>query len=133
MKAVEAATATGRVARDFRFCDQINDAALDATSDVAEGFARYYPREFARFLDYAISSLEEVRVRTEAGYRRGHFTAETTSNLLQLCARASKATRNFRAYLWTVDPKKLPPKPESIARPDIRRQRRQQRKRHEPS
>jgi hypothetical protein len=54
MKKVEAGTATGNVAQDFRFCDQINDAALDAAADVAEGFARFYPGEFARFLDYAI-------------------------------------------------------------------------------
>ncbi len=70
MKSVEAATATGRVAMDFKFCDQVNDAALDVTADVAEGFARFYPGEFARFLDYAIASLAEVRMRLEAGYRR---------------------------------------------------------------
>jgi four helix bundle protein len=70
MKSVEAATATGRVAMDFKFCDQVTDAALDAAADVAEGFARFYPGEFARFLDYAIASLAEVRMRTEAGYRQ---------------------------------------------------------------
>lgn len=108
-KAVEAATAIGKVAADRRFCNQINDAALDATSDVAEGFARYYPREFARFLDFAIGSLEEVHRRTEAGYRRGYFIAATTSSLLQLQARADKACRNLRMYLWSVKKADLPP------------------------
>ena len=55
MKLLEAKTSMGKVSHDFRFCDQLNDAALDATADVAEGFARYYPGEFARFLDYAIA------------------------------------------------------------------------------
>lgn len=79
MKLVEAKTATGKVSRDFEFCNQLNDATLDAAADVAEGFARYYPRVFAQFLDYAIASLAEVQVRTAAGYRRGYFSAETTS------------------------------------------------------
>jgi four helix bundle protein len=111
MKSLEAATATGRVAMDFKFCDQVNDAALDATADVAEGFARFYPGEFARFLDYAIASLEEVRTRTEAGYRRKYFAAQTTSDLLQLCARADRAARGLRRYLWSVDRTKLPSRP----------------------
>jgi four helix bundle protein len=63
MRKISAATPAGPASRDFRFRDQINDAAADAASDVAEGFARFYPGEFARFLDYAISSLEEVRIR----------------------------------------------------------------------
>ncbi len=41
------------------FEGSFNDAALDAASDVAEGYVRYYPGEFGRFLDYAISSLAE--------------------------------------------------------------------------
>jgi four helix bundle protein len=111
MKKVEAGTATGNVAQDFKFCDQINDAALDAAADVAEGFARFYPREFARFLDYAIASLAEVRTRTEAGYRRQYFSEKTTSDVLQLCARADKAARGLRAYLWSVEKTDLPPRP----------------------
>jgi hypothetical protein len=49
MKLVEAETAKDPIARHFKFCDQLNDAALDAASDVAEGFVRYYPRDFAAF------------------------------------------------------------------------------------
>lgn len=39
---------------DRSFCDQIRDAAEDATADVAEGFVRFKPREFAQFLGYAL-------------------------------------------------------------------------------
>lgn len=114
---LEAETSTGAVARDRRFCGQLNDAALDAAADVAEGFARYYPREFARFLDYAIASLAEVRVRTEAGYRRGLFSDPSASDLLNLCARADRACRNLRAYLWTVRREDLPPRPDRTQPP----------------
>jgi four helix bundle protein len=107
------ATATGRVAKDYKFCDQINDAAGDALSDVAEGFARFYPRDFAHFLDYAVSSLEEVRTRVTVGYQRKYFDERTTSDLIHLCYRAEAAAKHLRAYLWSVKKEDLP------ARPDI--------------
>jgi four helix bundle protein len=122
MKAVEAETSTGTVARHFRFCDQLNDAALDAASDVAEGFVRYHPGEFARFLDFAISSLEEVRTRTESGYRRRWFSPEATSRILNLWARSNTACRNLRAYLWTVRKEDLPPRPHRVP-PKLRQRR----------
>jgi four helix bundle protein len=128
MKLLESKTAMGKVSHDFRFCDQLNDAALDAAADVAEGFARYYPAEFARFLDYAIASLEEVRTRTAAGYRRGYFTAETASDALQLCARADKAARGLRRYLWSVDKSRLPPKPDRAEAAEIARRLRKRRR-----
>jgi four helix bundle protein len=67
---VQAATEKAPASKDFRFCDQINDAAGDALSDMAEGFARFYPTDHANFLGYAIASLEEVRTRAAVGDTR---------------------------------------------------------------
>lgn len=120
MMAVEAATAQSTARRDFHFCDQLNDAALDAASDVSEGFVRYYPADFAHFLNYALASLAEVRRRVEAGYRRGYFPAHTTSDILQLWIKADKAVRGLRAYLWTVKRADLPPRPQRT-RPQLRK------------
>lgn len=104
-------TAKAPIARHFKKCDQLNDAALDAASDVAEGFVRYYPKEFARFLDFAIGSLEEVRTRTVAAYNQQLLSSEVTSDVLNLWARSNRACRNLRAYLWTVKKENLPPRP----------------------
>ena len=128
MLAVEAATATMPARRSARFCEQINDAALDAASDISEGFARYYPAEFARFLDYALSSLAEVRRRAEAGYRRGLFSIDQTSGMLHLCVRADRAVRALRAYLWTVKKEDLPPRPLRPHLPHPQRPRRNSRR-----
>lgn len=117
---VEAEIAKDPLARRFRFRDQLADAALDAASDVAEGFVRYYPGEFARFLDFAISSLREVHTRTEAAYRQKLLSAAATSDILNLCARADTACRNLRAYLWTVRKSDLPPRP-LRERPNLRK------------
>ena len=122
MKCVEAETATAPIARHYKACDQLNDAALDAASDVAEGFVRYYPGDFARFLDFAVSSLAEVRVRTEAAYRRKLIGPTATSDILNLCARAETACRNLRAYLWKTRKEDLPPRPQR-ERPTLRKRR----------
>lgn len=121
LKAIEAATAAGNAATDRDFCTQITDAALDAVSGVAEGFVRHNPAEFARFLDDALASLEEVRRRTEAGHRREYFSADVTSELLQLWTRADKAIRALRAYLWTMNPQDLPPRPQHDESPRAKR------------
>ena len=120
MKRVEAETAKEPLVEHRRFCEQLNDAALGAASDVAEGFVRYYPRDFARFLDYAISSLAEVHTRTADAYRRQLLPGDATSDILNLCARADRACRSLRRYLWTVKKEDLPPRPER-ERPTLRR------------
>jgi four helix bundle protein len=123
MTRVEAETATNPIAGHFAIRDQLNDAALDAASDVAEGFVRYYPGDFARFLDFAISSLAEVQTRTESAYRRKLLSSQATSEILNLCARSTTACRNLRAYLWTVKKSDLPPRPHR-ERPNLRQRRR---------
>ena len=71
MLAIESATASTPARRSARFCEQINDAALDAASDISEGFARYYPAEFACFLDYALSAPIPWRARDYQHRYRG--------------------------------------------------------------
>lgn len=99
---VIAATKRGAGARDVRFCNQIRNAAVDAVSDISEGFARYRPREFANFLSYALSSLAEVQTRTRDGHTRHYFDDETAARLLRLGARAEAAARALRQYLWSL-------------------------------
>ncbi len=49
------------IKRDFKFRDQIVDAAGSAVRNVAEGFGRYNPTENARFLDVTRASTLEGR------------------------------------------------------------------------
>jgi four helix bundle protein len=60
------------VARDFRFCSQIRDAASSAPSNIAEGFCRYSHREFAQFLKVAYGSLGEVQNHLTDARERGY-------------------------------------------------------------
>ena len=45
-------TANGAAARDFHYRDQIRASSASAPANIAEGFARFRPREFARFLEF---------------------------------------------------------------------------------
>ena len=62
---VVAITANGRVAKDFDFCNQIRRSAGAAAPNIAEGFGRFTPREFARYLRIALSSLAETATHLE--------------------------------------------------------------------
>ena len=48
------------VATDFKFRDQLRDAARSAPRNIAEGFARYKHKEFAQFVRVAKGSMGEV-------------------------------------------------------------------------
>jgi len=48
---VYAFTAIEPAAWDRKYCAQIRDAARSAPRNIAEGFGRFWPREFAQFLD----------------------------------------------------------------------------------
>ena len=41
------------VARRFKFCDQLSDAARSGPRNIAEGFARFKHKEFAQFVRIA--------------------------------------------------------------------------------
>jgi four helix bundle protein len=51
---------TGTVTRDFEFRDQLRESASSAPRLMAEGFGRYYPAEFSRYLRLANGELKET-------------------------------------------------------------------------
>lgn len=93
-------TAPPDIARDFKFCNQIRDASLSVSSNIAEGFARRSPPDFARFLTIAKGSLAETQVQLRAGLDRGYFQEGKVVELLKLAARCDRVTSALRAYLW---------------------------------
>jgi len=97
---IVALTASTRAARDFKFCDQIRDASLSVSSNIAEGFARRTPADFARFLTIAKGSLAETQVQLRSGFDRGYFDQDAVVELLKLAARCDRVTSALRAYLW---------------------------------
>jgi len=96
---VFAITETGPVARDFDFRDQIRDAAPSAPRNIAEGFGRFQPADFARFLEIAKASLTETHHHLRDGRDRGYFSESDCVRLSKLAGRAAKAAIALIRYL----------------------------------
>ena len=89
---VYAFTADGPASRDFKYRDQIRDSASGAPRCIAEGFGRFRPREFARFLEYARASLMETRNSLMDGRDFGYITDPLYSRLMNLAGAALRTT-----------------------------------------
>jgi len=85
--------------RDFKFTSQIRDSSDSAQRNVAEGFARFNPLEFARFLDIARASATETKSLLLKGHAVGLLSDEDFERLVSLSARGLQALARFQRYL----------------------------------
>ena len=76
--------------------DQILDAASATPKDIAEGFVRFSPGEFARFLNYALASLTEAEDWLKDGVLRKYFTPSEAETGLRLAKRGWNATLRLK-------------------------------------
>jgi four helix bundle protein len=68
---VMAFTALPPVSRDVDFCRQIRGSAFSAPRNIAEGFGRFLPGDFAKFVRTARGSLLETQDHLDAARERG--------------------------------------------------------------
>ena len=87
------------VRRDFRFADQIREAAASAPRNIAEGFGRRTHAEFAHYLDIARGSLMESQNHLYDGVERGHLTAAERDEMILISKRAGRAIAALQRYL----------------------------------
>jgi four helix bundle protein len=93
------ATTQGAAGRDFRFANEIRDAADSAERSVAEGFGRFNPAEFARFLDISRASALETQTLLKKGLAIGYWNDEEFRRLHALATRGVQAVAKFQRYL----------------------------------
>jgi four helix bundle protein len=103
-----ALTSAGRAASDFAFRDEIRDAASSAVRNIAEGFGRFRPKEFARFLEYSVASVMEARDLITDGIERQYFTLGTTERARSLAQRSRQVSRGLMRYLKTCREDEFP-------------------------
>ena len=87
------------VSGHFKYCSQIRDASDSAHRNVAEGFGRYNPTEFARFLDVARGSAEETRALLQTARDQQFLSEERFTALDTLAVRGLQAVARFQRYL----------------------------------
>lgn len=101
-----------RARSDWRYRDQLFDAALGGESNIAEGWQRYNAGEIAQFLRYAMASLAETDRRLRDGVDRNYFTLSDVEPLRRTCSRTLGATTNLWKSLQPFIKKKRPGKPQ---------------------
>ena len=84
---------------DFRFCEQLRDAARSAPRNIAEGFGRRTHAEFARFLDVARGSLDECQNHLQDALDEGYVEQSEYERLVTLAKRTSGAVAGLQRYL----------------------------------
>ena len=96
---VYAITDRESVAKDIKFCQQIRESARSAPTNIAEGFGRFRPAEFAHFLEIARSSLMETDNHLKDALDLRYITNEERAKVCRLVDRAIGATTKLILYL----------------------------------
>ncbi len=95
---------SGGAQKDVEFRNQIRNAAASAPRNIAEGFGRYYPKEFSQYLRIANGSLMETSNHLTDGVDRGYFSKSDAERLHVIARRASAAVTRLIKYLQTARP-----------------------------
>ena len=84
--------ASSRASEDRIYTEQLTAAASSVTSNITEGFLRFSPGDFKRFLDYALGSLGEAEGRLADGIQLGYFDATSCEQAFRFAKRCLVAT-----------------------------------------
>jgi four helix bundle protein len=82
--------------RNQRSRDNLADAASSVRRNIAEGFGRRGHKEFARFLNFSLSSLKEVEDGLIECVDCEWVTQEEVAEALRFCKRTTVATARLR-------------------------------------
>ena len=96
---VYAASRRGRFANDFRFCSQIQAAAVSVMSNIAEGFESQSNKMFISYLYRAKASAGEVRSQLYMALDQEYVTQSEFDALYAQATKTSKQTAGFIRYL----------------------------------
>jgi four helix bundle protein len=96
---VIAFTAILPASRDLDYRRQVRRSSSSAPRNIAEGFGRFWPAEFARFVRIARGSLEETKDHVQAAFERGYISEQERKELITLGNRALGASTRLAQYL----------------------------------
>jgi four helix bundle protein len=99
VRAIYAASGSGKFARDFALRDQIRKAGISVMSNIAEGFERSGSKEFLQFLSVAKGSVGEVRSQLYVVLDQGYLTDDAEQEILGLTREAAALIGGLMRYL----------------------------------
>jgi four helix bundle protein len=96
---VFALLATRAPQKDADFCRQIRNSARSAPRNMAEGFGRFWPAEFAHKLRIAIGELQETGDHLGEALEQNYLDETAYDEMIALADRAIGAAVKFAEYL----------------------------------
>jgi len=87
--------------KDFRLVNQVQDAAVSAMSNIAEGFARRSNREFIQFLFISKSSAAEVQSQLYVALDQEYINEDDFERIYNQAEVVSKMDSGFIKYLYS--------------------------------
>jgi four helix bundle protein len=87
---------------------QLDTAAEAACPNIKEGFDRYHPVEFARFLRIAKGTLGETTEHLDAAVAKGLATPREAAEITSLCNRGRAAAIRLILYLESAEAPNVP-------------------------
>jgi len=94
------------MAKDFSSKDQLRDAAISVSNNIAEGFEYNNNKAFIRFLMYAKGSVGELRSQLYVLKEAGMIEESKFHILWENALKLSKSIEGFRKYLREFDKRK---------------------------
>ena len=85
--------------KDFRLVNQIQNAAVSAMSNIAEGFARRSNREFIQYLFISKSSAAEVQSQLYVAFDQEYINEDDFGKIYNEAEVVSKMDSGFIKYL----------------------------------
>jgi four helix bundle protein len=83
-------TSAGQLSRDFGLRDQMQRASVSVMSNIAEGFERFSPGEFIRFLLISRGSVAELRSQLYVARDLGYIDDRDFEDLRRRSIRLSR-------------------------------------------
>jgi four helix bundle protein len=87
---------------DFGYKNQIQNAVVSISNNIAEGFDRMSDREFVRFLYISLGSCSEVKSMLYFGNRLSYLDESSSKMLIE---RANEVARIIRGLIKSLSPK----------------------------
>jgi four helix bundle protein len=87
---------------------QLERSAASACSNIAEGFSRFNPNDFARFLAMSKGSLSEVLDHLDTAVGLGLMSTDERASMASLARRSRGAAAKLIRYLKAADPHRVP-------------------------
>ena len=94
-------TSKGPFRRDFPLRDQIRRASISVMSNIAEGFERRRPAEFAHFLSIAKGSAAEIKAQLYLALDIAYVSQAEFDELFDRADVTSKLIHGLNTYIQT--------------------------------